>query len=178
VVARRLLFLLPVLLFLGLGAAFYTGLGRDPRLVPSALIDEPAPEFELPPVAEDIAPGLSSTDLRGQVSLVNFFASWCPPCRVEHPVLMRLAEQGIPVYGINKKDRPEQAVAFLDELGNPYARIGADPSGRASIDWGVYGLPETFIVGPDGRIAYRHVGPIMPQDVERVILPTIERLRG
>ena len=109
------------------------------------------------------------------MSLVNFFASWCLPCRLEHPILIRLAGEGTPVYGVNVKDEPEDARSFLQRLGNPYTRAGADRDGRASIDWGVYFLPETFIVDREGRIRYKHVGPIMPQDLEYKIRPILEK---
>ncbi len=150
--------------------------GKDIRELPSALIDKPAPEFELPPIDGD-GKGLSSADLAGRVSLVNVFASWCPPCRIEHPILMRLKEEGVVVFGINYKDKPADARAFLARLGNPYRAIGADRTGRAVIDWGVYGYPETFIVDQAGRIRYRHVGPIMPYDLDKRIYPILKALR-
>ncbi len=176
---RRLLFVLPVLLVLAIGVGLGVGLGRDSQELPSALIDQPVPPFDLPPVAGMAQPGLASGDLGGDVKLVNVFASWCAPCRVEHPVLTRLAEvHGVPLYGVNYKDKPEAATTFLDELGNPYTRIGADEDGRAGIELGVYGVPETFIVDRDGRIRYRHPGPVMPQDVDGVLLPLIQELRG
>ena len=113
------------------------------------------------------------------MSLVNVWGSWCVACRVEHPLLNRLTEQGtVPVYGINYKDKPEEARRWLDRLGDPYVRSGADHDGRAGIDWGVYGLPETFVVDRGGRIVYKHIGPIRPEDLEEVILPLIEELRG
>lgn len=176
-------FVLPLALFGVLAAVFGTYLyqvgpgGKDISTVPSALIDKPVPFFALPPL-DDRAPTFGSDDLNGQVTLVNVFASWCLPCRAEHPVLMRLARDGIAVYGINIKDAPKDAKAFLDELGNPYRRLGTDRSGRVSIDWGVYGYPETFVVDRAGRIRYRHVGPIMPRDLDAVILPLVRRLSG
>ena len=176
------MFLLPAALFLALAAVFALYLeqigsgGKDISEIPSALIDKPAPQFSLPLIAGS-GPGFSTADLGGEVALVNVFASWCPPCRVEHPILMRLAGEGIPVYGINFKDKADDATGFLDELGNPYRRIGADRDGRVAIEWGVYGYPETFIVDRERRIRYRHVGPIMPDDLERRIRPIIERLR-
>src|SRR5690606_443747 len=140
---RRLLFVLPVLVFLGISIGLAVGLTRDPATLPSALLDRPVPAFELPPLPGRDESGLSAADLRGEVALVNVFASWCGPCRIEHPLLERLAEQGAVVHGINYKDDPENARAFLDELGDPYRRIGFDSSGRVGIDWGVYGVPET-----------------------------------
>lgn len=176
---RRLLFVLPAVVVLLVGAGLWVGLGRDSRELPSTLIDQPVPAFDLQPVEGLDRPGLAATDLGGEVALINVFASWCAPCRVEHPVLTRLVEvHSVPLYGINYKDMPAAAVAFLDELGNPYGRIGADVDGRAGIDLGVYGVPETFVVDAQGRIRYRHAGPVMPRDVDEVILPLIEELRG
>jgi cytochrome c biogenesis protein CcmG/thiol:disulfide interchange protein DsbE len=175
----RLLFIVPALLFVGVAVFLALGLTRDPGTLPSALIDRPAPDFALPPLEGWDRPALSRADLGGEPVLVNVFASWCVPCRVEHPVLMRLAQQhGITIHGINQKDAPAQARAFLAELGDPYTRIGADRDGRVSIDWGVYGVPETFVVDGEGRIRYRHVGPLQGRDVEATILPLLERLRG
>jgi len=176
-VQRRLLYILPPLGFLALAALFWVGLGRDPGVLPSALIDQPVPEFDLPPLKDD-KPGLASADLTGEVSLVNVFASWCIPCRVEHPIITRLAERDdVAVFGLNYKDKPEDAKAWLAELGDPYDRIGADRDGRVGIDWGVYGVPETFVVGRDGRIRYKHVGPLTAEAVAERILPLVEELR-
>ena len=176
---RRVLFLAPALALLILAGWFAVALkpGRDPAFVPSALIDKPTPAFDLPGLV-DGEPGLSRADLVGQVSLVNVFASWCLPCRVEHPVLMRLArEEGIPVYGLNWKDKPAAASAWLAELGNPFLRIGVDATGRAGIDWGVYGVPETYVVDAAGVIRLKHVGPLSERDVEETILPLVRTLR-
>ena len=134
------------------------------------------PAFELPPLAGRDGPGFSSADLGGRVSLVNVFASWCVPCRVEHPLLMALADDGVPIYGINYKDPAEQANGWLAELGDPYRAIGADTQGRVAIDWGVYGVPETFVVDTEGRIRHRHVGPLQPRDVEETIKPLLAEL--
>lgn len=173
----RTLFLLPLALFLGIAVYFAIGLTKDPSILPSALIDKTAPEFALEPLKGD-KPGLATADLVGEVALVNVFASWCVPCRAEHPVLMRMAEEKIvPIYGLNYKDQRKDALAWLDELGDPYQRIGYDLSGRAGIEWGVYGVPETYIIDRDGRIRYRHVGPMFPETVEETILPLIEELR-
>jgi cytochrome c biogenesis protein CcmG, thiol:disulfide interchange protein DsbE len=174
---RRLLFLIPVLVFIGVGIGLAVGLTRDPSVLPSALIDKPAPSFALPPIEAKDGAGLSSADLKGKVALVNVFASWCVPCRVEHPILLRLAQDGVPVYGINYKDPADQAAAYLDQLGDPYKRIGADRDGRVAIDFGVYGVPETFVIDRNGRIRLRHVGPIRPEDVDRELKPLLEKLQ-
>lgn len=174
---RGWLFALPAALFAALGVGFYAGLGSDTTTLPSALIDRPAPRFSLPPLAGSDTGGFSSADLEGRVSLVNIFASWCGPCRTEHPVLNALARTGrVAIYGINYKDKPDAAAAWLAELGNPYARIGAD-DGRVGIEWGVYGVPETFLVDRAGRIRYKHVGPLTRDDVERKILPLVAALQ-
>jgi cytochrome c biogenesis protein CcmG/thiol:disulfide interchange protein DsbE len=179
----RLSFAIPIATFAALAVVFGFYLyqvgpgGKDISLVPSALIDKPAPTFELPPI-DGRRDGFASNELAGKVSLVNVFASWCAPCRVEHPILMQLARQGVPIYGINHKDNPEDARRFLSDLGNPYRAVGADRDGRVSLDWGVYGYPETFVVDRQGRIRYRHVGPIMPEHVERIFAPLLRRLAG
>lgn len=173
---RRLLYLIPVLVFVGVGIGLAVGLTRDPSQLPSALIDKPVPTFELPPIAGRGGEGLSTGDLSGGVALVNVFASWCVPCRAEHPLLIALAERGVTIYGINYKDPPEQARAWLDELGDPFRRIGADRDGRVSIDWGVYGVPETFVVDAEGRIRHKYVGPLQPRDVEQSLLPMLAEL--
>ncbi|CTQ34519.1 DsbE family thiol:disulfide interchange protein [Jannaschia rubra] len=170
--------LLPVGLFAALAGAFLWGLFNNDDRLPSALVGRAVPEFALPPI-EGRQDGLSSADLRGEVSIVNVWASWCVPCRAENPLLVELAETGtVPIFGINYKDEPEGALAFLDELGDPFTRIGADRSGRVSIDWGVYGLPETFVIDAEGRIAYKHVGPFDRQSLEEDILPVVRRLQA
>jgi cytochrome c biogenesis protein CcmG/thiol:disulfide interchange protein DsbE len=175
---RALLFLLPLGLFLLVGVFLAIGLTRDPSTLPSALVGKPAPEFALPPLpGRDGQGGLSRADLGGEPMLVNVFASWCVPCRIEHPMLNRLAEQGVAIHAINYKDRPEDAKAWLAELGDPFRRVGSDRDGRVAIEWGVYGVPETFVVDKDGRIAYRHVGPLQARDLERTILPLLEKLK-
>ncbi|NIR32803.1 MAG: DsbE family thiol:disulfide interchange protein [Gammaproteobacteria bacterium] len=175
---RRLGLIVPVVILGVLVAVLGVGLTRDPSLVPSPLIGKPVPEFDLPPV-EGRSLGLSSADLRGgEVSLVNVFASWCTACRWEHPLLMALEDEGVvPVHGLNYKDAPEDAAAWLDTLGDPYTRTGADLDGRVGIEWGVYGVPETFVVDGEGRIAYKHIGPIDERALQERILPLIERLR-
>jgi cytochrome c biogenesis protein CcmG/thiol:disulfide interchange protein DsbE len=164
------------LLLVGLAVLFAVGLRHDPSIVPSLLIDKPVPDFDLPPLLED-KPGLATADLNGQVALVNVFASWCIPCRIEHPMFMRLAEKGeVPVYGINYKDAPADAKRWLAELGDPYTRIGADRDGRAGIEWGVYGVPETFVVDGTGTIRFKHVGPLTAEVLEDTIMPLVREL--
>ncbi len=152
--------------------------GRDPgQQMPSALLGKPAPQFALQPLYEG-EPGFSTEDLTGDgVKLVNVWASWCVPCRAEHPVLEALAAQGVTIHGINYKDQGADARNFLNELGNPYALIGADTTGRTIIEWGSFGVPETFIIDANGMIRYRHIGPISERDIERVILPEIEKAK-
>jgi cytochrome c biogenesis protein CcmG, thiol:disulfide interchange protein DsbE len=174
---RRLIYILPLVLFAAVAAWFAVGLQRDPSRIPSALLDHPMPEFSLPAIDAAGVPGLSSQDIRGHVSLVNVFASWCVPCRAENPVLMRLAQQpGVKLYGIAYKDKPEDNVKFLREFGNPYAAIGNDADGRTGIDWGVYGVPETFVIDRDGRIRHKEVGAITPQSLNQTLLPLIAQL--
>lgn len=179
-IGRRRLYLLPAALFLLLVAGFAKSFydrehGIDPSVLPSPLIDQPAPHFELPPLVAGER-GFSSADLTGHVSLVNTFASWCAPCREEHPVLNALARtRRVAIYGIDYKDKEDAARAWIAELGDPYTRIGAD-DGRIGIDWGVYGVPETFIVDKAGRIRYKHVGPLTAGDVQETILPLVARL--
>ncbi len=173
----RLLFLMPIVTFLSLGAVFLVGLGRDPSEIPSALIGKNVPQFDLSPV-QGRSLGLSSKDLSGDVSLVNVFASWCVACKAEHPVLMRLAaSREVPLHGIDYKDAPADAANWLDTNGDPYTRTGVDRDGRVAIDWGIYGVPETFVVGADGRIMLRHVGPLTDDDVRAEILPLVTKLR-
>jgi cytochrome c biogenesis protein CcmG/thiol:disulfide interchange protein DsbE len=172
---RRLAYLLPVIFFSILAGYFALGLRRDPSLLPSALIDQPAPQFDLSGLGDK--PGLATADLAGRVVLVNFFASWCVPCRVEHPLLMRLAAEGrVALYGIDYKDKPENAARLLAQLGDPYRRIGTDRDGRIAIDFGVYGVPETYVIDQAGRIRYRQVGPITPEDYDGKLLPLLKQL--
>ena len=170
-------YLLPIAVFAGIGTLLYLGLYRDPTLVPSPLVGKPVPEFALDPIPGREL-GLSSRDLRGEVTLVNVFASWCIACRDEHPLLLALEREGVlPIHGLNYKDTPDAAIAWLDALGDPYTRIGADLDGRVGIDWGVYGVPETFVVDQDGRIAYKHIGPVTPRVLDDIILPLVRALR-
>lgn len=152
------------------------GRNRDPSRLPSPLVGGPVPAFDLPPVADGVPGGLSAAALRGRPSVVNFFASWCLPCVVEHPAITRLAREGHAVYGVNHRDRAEDAAAWLGRHGNPYTAVGFDPDARVSFDWGVTGIPETFLVDPRGRIVHRHVGPVMPADLEGTILPMLEAM--
>ncbi|MGH1479275.1 MAG: DsbE family thiol:disulfide interchange protein [Geminicoccales bacterium] len=175
--SRRASFSVPALLFAGLALTFGWALSNDPQNMPSAMIGRPVPVFNLPPV-QGRTLGLSSENLVGEVSLVNVFASWCTACRAEHPLFMQLsANKTVPIHGLNYKDQPANAAKWLDELGDPYARTGADLKGRVSIDWGVFGVPETFVIAPDGKIAYRHVGPVTKQIFGDIILPLIIELR-
>lgn len=174
---RRLLYLLPVALFIAVVAYFVLALrpGRDPQVLPSALIDKPAPSFALAGLPGN--EGLQLDALKGQVTLVNFFASWCEPCRDEHPVLMRLVKDGqTALYGIAYKDKPEDAQRFLKQLGDPYRSVGLDESGRTGIDFGVYGVPETYVIDKQGRIRLRHVGPLTEADVAQQLLPLLKEL--
>jgi cytochrome c biogenesis protein CcmG/thiol:disulfide interchange protein DsbE len=180
----RLALYLPLAMFLALAMVFLARLfsGDDPSKIPSALVGKPVPEFSLPPLdglnrAGAPVPGLSNNDLKGNVSVVNVFASWCGPCRQEHPLLEELAEdQRIHVLGINYKDVPANARSFLDSLGNPYRAVGVDSRGRTAIDWGVYGVPETFLVDQDGIIREKIVGPLSEQSVADIVMPKIEAL--
>ena len=181
--ARRLFVLLPLAIFLALAALFFFRLGSgDPSRIPSALIGRPAPDTNLAAVpglnARDgkPMPGLSTADFKGNVTLVNVWASWCVPCHDEAPLLNTLSEDSrIRLVGINYKDQPDNARRFLGRYGNPFVAAGADGNGRASMEWGVYGVPETFIVGRDGTIAYKLVGPITEGNLARVIKPEIEK---
>lgn len=167
------LMILPPALFAGLAAMFWLGLGGDKQL-PSALLGREAPVLAvadlgaLPPLPEGMLAD-------GEVKLVNFWASWCAPCRVEHPSLTALAAEGVPIYGVNYKDRPDAALGFLAELGNPYLAAGADETGRNALEWGVYGVPETFVVDGEGRILLRFAGPVTQRVVAEQLRPLLDR---
>lgn len=174
---RRLIYLLPVLLFAVVAGYFAWSLrpGHDPQLLPSALLDKPAPAFDLPALSGQER--FTREALLGQPVLVNVFASWCAPCRIEHPLLMRLARQeGVRLYGIAYKDKPEDSARFLAELGDPYRGVGVDRDGRVGVDFGVYGVPETYVLDRDGHIRARHVGPLNQAAIERTILPLLRQL--
>jgi len=178
---RRLLVILPLLAFLALAALFLVRLGAgDPNRLPSALIGRAAPKTDLPPIeglTRDGAtvPGLDAGAFAGNVTVVNVWASWCVPCHDEIPFLAQLGKDTrIRLVGINYKDAPDNARRFLNRYGNPFVAAGADANGRASIEWGVYGVPETFVVGRDGRIAYKLVGPISADNLRAVLMPAIE----
>jgi len=174
---KRFLFFAPVLVFVGIAAFLAVGLFKDPSKLPSALLDKPVPTFELPALAgRNNSAGLATDDLKGEVALVNVFASWCVPCRVEHPQITQLAQEGVKVHAINYKDQPQAAIDWLQRLGDPYAAVGADIDGRAAIEWGVYGVPETFIVDQRGTIVHKHVGPIQERDLDETIRPLLRRL--
>jgi cytochrome c biogenesis protein CcmG/thiol:disulfide interchange protein DsbE len=175
---RRLVFMLPLAIFGLVAAYFIAGLDpeRNPSAVPSALIDRPVPKFDLAAVVED-GRGLSSDELRGEVVLINFFASWCVPCRAEHTLLEQLArEHGVPIYGIVYKDDPAAIVRWLVDLGSPYRTVLVDPESRTALDFGVYGVPETYVVDVEGRIRYRFAGPLDPATIETILLPMMEDL--
>lgn len=175
---RYLLAALPLVLFAGLAGVFMTQLqsGRDVSEIPSALIGTRAPTLNLAALDGSERPALTTSAIAGKLTLVNVFASWCVPCRQEHPMLLELSKDPrVNVVGINYKDRNDNALRFLGELGNPYAAIGVDPNGKAAIDWGVYGIPESYLVGPDGTILYKKVGPFDPESFETQLMPAIEK---
>ena len=178
----NVLILLPLIAFLALAALFFYRLGTgDPSRIPSALIGHPAPAIDLPPLAGlerngKPVPGLSNATFAGAVTLVNVWASWCVPCHDEVPFLDKLSKDSrIQLVGINYKDAPDNARRFLNRYGNPFVAAGRDENGRASIDWGVYGVPETFLVGRDGKIAYKLVGPITAENLANTLEPEIEK---
>ncbi|MGX5721170.1 DsbE family thiol:disulfide interchange protein [Shinella zoogloeoides] len=183
---RLILAALPLAIFLGLALIFWTQLnsGRDISEIPSALIGTKAPFRDLEPLAgatKDGAPvpALTAQTGKGKLTLVNFWASWCVPCRQEHPVILALSKDPrITVVGVNYKDGSENALRFLGELGNPFSAIGLDPVGKMAIDWGVYGIPESYLVGPDGTILYKRVGPFDEKSLKGGLYPAIEKALG
>jgi cytochrome c biogenesis protein CcmG, thiol:disulfide interchange protein DsbE len=179
---RRMLVLVPLVAFLALAALFVLRLGAgDPSRIPSALIGHPAPRTDLPPLPGlerdgKAVPGLNSAEFQGRVTVLNVWASWCVPCREEAALLMTVAaDPRVNVVGMNYKDQPDNARRFLGRYGNPFAANGTDGNGRAAIEWGVYGVPETFVIGRDGRIAYKLIGPVTPDNLEAALKPAIEK---
>ena len=171
-------FALPIAVFVVMVGFLAAGLTRDPGLVPSPLIDKPAPEFSLPRL-RDPGTQLKLDDLRGSVSLLNVWATWCISCRVEHDMLLEIAATGVvPIYGLNYKDNREDALRWLQQLGDPYRYNGFDESGAVGLDFGVYGAPETYVIGTDATIEYKHIGPITPEVWKAVILPLVLNLKG
>ena len=169
-------YLIPLVLFLALVAFLAIGLGRDPREVPSPLINKPAPAFRLVEL-KDPSRSFSSEEMRGKVWLLNVWASWCVACRDEHPMLLELARRNaIPIYGLNYKDKPTDAISWLNELGDPYVLSVSDLDGRVGIDYGVYGAPETFLIDRDGIIRFKHIGPITPDVWNNKMVPLVAEL--
>ena len=171
-------FLIPLGVFAVMVLFLGIGLTLNPREVPSPLIGKPAPAFQLSRVA-DAGQTLSPEDFKGQVALVNVWASWCVSCRQEHPVLLQLARQNVvPIYGLNYKDQREAAQGWLNQHGNPYVASAFDADGRVGINWGVYGVPETFVIDKAGLIRHKHTGPVTPESLEQELLPLIRQLQG
>ena len=174
----RLRFLVPLALFVVLVGFLAVGLKLNPREVPSPLVDKPAPAFSLQQLHQ---PGarVSVADMKGQVWLLNVWASWCVSCREEHPLLVELGKaKVVPIIGLNYKDRREDALKWLDQLGNPYAMSGVDADGRVGIDYGVYGVPETYVIDREGTIRFKQIGPVTPQVLQERILPLVRKLQG
>lgn len=175
---RRIASFAPLVLFAGLAVLFGIGLTLNPREVPSPLIGKSVPEFRLDPVKGRTL-GLASSDLRGEVSIVNVFASWCTACREEHPLWMQLKAEGtVPLHGLNYKDRPDDAARWLAELGDPFTRTGADLDGRVGIEWGVYGVPETFVVDKRGVIRHKVIGAVTRKTLDEKVLPLVRTLQA
>jgi cytochrome c biogenesis protein CcmG/thiol:disulfide interchange protein DsbE len=173
---KALKFLLPLAIFLVLVFFLWRGLSLNPREVPSPLIGKPAPAFALPTLDGQVE-RISREDLLGKVWVLNVWASWCAPCREEHPLVISFAQRtGVPVYGLNYKDRPEAARAWLRQLGNPYAAVLVDADGKAGIDWGVYGVPETFVIDKAGLVRLKHTGPLTESDVREKLEPLVKEL--
>jgi cytochrome c biogenesis protein CcmG/thiol:disulfide interchange protein DsbE len=177
--ARLWIVLIPIVVFAALAALFWKGLSGEPSKIPSALIGKPVPEFTLAAVPGLTVPGFAAADLRkGKVTVVNVWASWCAPCRIEHPLLLELARRSdIALVGINYKDAPENAARFLGTLGQPFAAVGMDSDGRAAVDWGVYGVPETFVIDGQGIIRYKHIGPLSPEAIVGPLAAEIEKAK-
>lgn len=177
---KRLLFIVPMLAFVGLVAFLGIGLTKDPKELPSQLIDRPLPQFALPGIGPETGggAGFASAALKGEPALLNIFASWCAACPQEHPVLTRISGEGFPVYGLAWKDKPQDTREWIAKWGNPYKAIAADEAGRTAIDLGVTGVPETFIVDRNGRVRFKQVGPISVETWEGTIKPLMAKLRA
>ena len=177
---NRLVFIVPVIGFMALVGVFGVGLTKDPKTLPSQLIDRPLPQFALPGIEAGAGggTGIASTALKGEPVLLNIFASWCAACPQEHPVLTRISAEGFPVYGVAWKDKPQDSRDWIARFGNPYKAIAADEAGRTAIDLGVTGVPETFIVDSQGRVRFKQVGPISPEIWEGTIRPLMLKLRA
>ncbi len=181
---RWIMAFLPLILFMALAGVFLyqLGSGKDASEIPSVLIGSKAPSLNLPPLEGLVengqpVPALTDAAIKGRLSLVNVWASWCVPCRQEHPILLELAnDPRVELVGINYKDKTPNALTFLGELGNPFTAVGVDPAGQAAIDWGVYGIPETYLVGPDGTILFKQIGPFTPESLRDKLLPAIEKV--
>ena len=175
---RALKFIIPLVIFAGLVAFFAVGLTRDPREVPSPFIGKPAPEFKLQQL-HDAQASFTPQDMRGKVWLLNVWASWCVSCRVEHPLLVEMSKRHVvPIVGLNYKDRRDEGMQWLARLGNPYTLSAYDVDGLVGIDYGVYGVPETFVIDKEGVIRYKQIGPITPEALEKTILPLIRKLEA
>ena len=171
-------FVIPLAIFVALLAFLFVGLGLNPREVPSPLIDKPAPAFSLQEL-QDTNQKISAADLRGKVWLLNVWASWCVSCREEHPVLLRFSKTGeVPIYGLNYKDSREDALRWLQQFGNPYVVSGFDADGQVGIDYGVYGVPETYVIDRQGVIRHKHIGPITDAVWRDEIMPIVRKLKG
>lgn len=171
------LMILPPLIFAGLAAMFLIGMQREnPDELPSALVGQQAPEVQMTPLGDKAL--WDETGLRqGAPALVNFWASWCGPCRVEHPHLAKLQSEGLTILGVNYKDMPDNALSFLEELGDPYDSVGADTAGRMALNWGVYGVPETYLIDGDGTVLLRIAGPVTQREIDARLRPLLERLK-
>ena len=171
-------YVLPAVAFAILVGFFWVGLRLDPGEVPSPLIGKPAPTFELPELS-DASRTVSNETLRGRPALLNVWATWCAGCRAEHDMLLAIAAQGdVPIYGLNYRDERDAALEWLDSLGNPYTAVAYDPDGTVSIDWGVYGAPETFLIDPNGIVVYKHIAPLTMNDWRDEFLPRIREMQG
>ncbi len=171
-------YLIPLFIFIGLSAFLYIGLSGDPRSVPSPLVGKPAPTFQLEQLHEPDK-RFARDDMLGKVWLLNVWASWCVSCRQEHPVLMQLSRTGeVPIYGLNYKDTREEAVKWLENFGNPYVMSGFDSNGRVGVDYGVYGVPETYVIDKQGVIRHKHTGPVYPEALKDTILPLVRELKA